>query len=99
MIRVGSGIIRVDTGKASGVIRGALQYPGKINFPSRMKNDPYSLLEGTVFLREASEYIRHDPGLSNPENAGGYTEGIRCLPGVVRIIFHPCTPGRKIVQV
>ena len=25
--------------------------------------------------------------------------GTRCLPGVIRIIFHPCTPGRKIAQV
>ena len=45
------------------------------------------------------------PRVSHPEDAGlntrfpGLHRGTRCLPGVIRIIFHPCTPGWKIAQV
>ena len=67
-----------------------------------MKHDSYHSWKAPCSVRVATEYIREfrTPRMLVLKYGapGGYTEGTRCLPGVVWIIFHLCTLGRKIAQ-
>ena len=91
-------VTRTIPGHCSGIIRvvsgiSVIKKFNLRNFPSREYHSwqapcSFRVATGTV-LRPASS------GCKVPGCTRWLREGTRCLPGVIQIIFHPCTPGWK----